>query len=106
MKIVLKATITFVLSILILSNTLIREPSSIFNDPGYGICNIGCNTADHHSNAHKLTKCVDKETKINYQACIDFLFEKSHNLFLLSRGNIGSGFTLFNLYSRPPPSIL
>ena len=103
MKTILKTLLKSVLCYLILSYTLTSYPPPLFNDPGYGVCKGGCNTKEHHTNSHQLTKWTDKEIKLYYQLKIDLSFRKSQNSILLWKNKLTNRFTLFSLNGRPPP---
>ena len=106
MRTILKKLIKSLLAYLILSYTLINYPPSLCNDPGFGLCNSGCNTKEHHNNSHQLTKWTDKEIKPLYQKDILFLLQKSQKLNLFWENQLSSSLNLFSLYSRPPPRLI
>ena len=103
MKTIFKTLLKSVLCYFILSYTLTSYPPLLCNDPGYGVCKSGCNTKEHHTNSHQLTKWTDKEIKLYYQLKIDLSFRKSQNSILLWKNKLTNRFTLFSLNSRPPP---
>ncbi len=106
MRTIFKKLIKSILAYLILSYTLINYPPSLCNDPGFGLCNSGCNTKEHHNNSHQLTKWTDKEIKLHYQQGVVFSFQKSQKLNLLWENQLSSSLNLFSLYSRPPPRLI
>ena len=106
MRTILKKLIKSLLAYLILSYTLTSYPPPLCSDPGYGLCNSGCNTKEHHNNSHQLTKWTDKEIKPLYQKDILFLLQKSQKLNLFWENQLSSSLNLFSLYSRPPPRLI
>ena len=99
---IFKTLIKSVLSYFILL-TLTDYPPPLCNDPGYGVCNSGCNTKEHHIDSHQLTKWTDKEVKLYYKKNIVISLQKSQILNLLRENQLSNNFNLFSLYSRPPP---
>ena len=103
MKTIFKTLIKSVLCYHIFSYTLTNYPPPLCNSPDYGVCNVGCNTKDHHFELHQLTKWTDKEIKLYYKLKIDFSFRHSQSSMFLWKNKLTNRFTLFSLNSRPPP---
>ena len=106
MRTILKKLIKSLLAYFVLSYTLTSYPPPLCSDPGYGLCNSGCNTKEHHNGSHQLTKWTDKEIKLHYLQGVVFSFQKSQILNLLWENQLGSNLNLFHLYGRPPPLLI
>ena len=105
LKTIFKTLIKSVLSYFVLL-TLTNYPPPLCNDPGYGVCNSGCNTKEHHTNSHHLTKWTDKEVKLYYKENIVISLQKSQSLNFLWENQLSNNFILFSIYSRPPPAAI
>ena len=102
LKTIYKTLVKSVLSYFILL-TLTNYPPPLCNDPGYGVCNSGCNTKEHHTDSHQLTKWTDKEVKLYYKKNIVISPQNSQILNFGWENQLSNNFNLFSLYSRPPP---
>ena len=105
MKSFLKSFISFGLSFQMVSLTLHIDMHNEYYD-GYNICNIDCNDQKHHSINHQCEKCLNKTNRMFVQELVQFSFKK-YGIFIYSlKEKFGDSPNPFNLYSRPPPSIL
>ena len=105
MKSLLKFFILFGLSFQIVSLTLHIDMQNEYHD-GYNICDIDCNDQKHHSINHQCVKCLNKTDRMIIQELIQFSFNK-YVIFIYSlKEKFDNSPKFFNLYSRPPPSIL
>ena len=100
-----KTFITYGLSILFLSATLHIDLHHEHYD-GYSICDIDCDDGKHHSINHKCEKCLNKTNKLIVQEFIDLSFNEYRTALYSSNEVFEDKITPFNLYSRPPPSLL
>lgn len=106
MKKILKNLTPFGLSILILWDMFGLKSHLPIHNAAPGMCNTDCDNQEHHSIVHQLEKWTDKETKVHFKKYIDFSFDELFNPIHSLDENNKNYFVPFNLYSRPPPSIL
>ena len=76
------------------------------NYDGYSICDISCDEEKHHSISHQCEKCLNKTNRLIAQEFIELSFNEYRTTFYSSNENIENKFIPFNLYSRPPPSLI
>jgi len=101
----LKTFITYGLSILFLSATLHIDLHHEHYD-GYSICDIDCDDEKHHSINHQCEKCLNKNNRLLIQRSNDLSLNRDGLLLCSSYESVKYSYSHFNLYSRPPPSLL
>ena len=102
----LKSFITYGLSILLLSTTLHVDLHHHEHYDGYSICDIDCDDGKHHSISHQCEKCLNQNNRLVVQEFIDLPYNKYNRALYSLTENFNETFTIFSLYSRPPPSLL
>ena len=100
-----KHFITYTLSILFLSATLHIDHHHEHHD-GYNICDVNCDNESHDSLSHQCEKCLKENNRLIVQETIDLSFNEGSLLLLSSDESFNHSLSIFNLYSRPPPSLL
>ena len=100
-----KHFIKYTLSILFLSATLHVDLYHEHHE-GYNICDINCDNESHDSISHQCEKCLKKNNRLIIQENIDLSFNESSVLSLSPDKSFKHSLSIFNLYSRPPPSLL
>jgi len=100
-----KHFITYTLSILFLSATLHVDHHHEHHD-GYNICDVNCDNESHDSLSHQCEKCLKENNRLIVQETIDLSFNEGSVLLLSSDESFNHSLSIFNLYSRPPPSLL
>ena len=103
---ILKIIISCGLSFLFLSTVFHVDYHYQDHHDGYSICDIGCDDKKHHSISHQCEKCLNKNNKQIVQEFIDLSYNKYNRALYSSTENFNKTFTIFSLYSRPPPSLL
>ena len=106
MKTILKNIITYGLSLLVVATIIHIDNHVDEYQDGYSICDISCNDEKHHSTNHQCTKCLNKNQKLYLLKEIDFSINQktadSYNI----KNIIYVKSIIFDLHSRPPPSLI
>ena len=76
------------------------------SDSGYGFCDTSCDEKKHHSMFHECEKCLNKNSSSIINNNNDLLCAFSSESQFFSDQNFRNYFLSFNLYSRPPPSLI
>jgi len=101
----LKSFISYGLSIMLLSATLHVDLDHEHYD-GYSICDIDCDDEKHHSINHKCEKCLNKTNRLIVKEFIELSSNEYRIALYSSNENFEDKIIPFNLFSRPPPSLL
>ena len=101
----LKSFISSALSIMLLSATLHVDLGHEHYD-GYSICNIDCDDEKHHSISHQCEKCLNKTNRLIVQEFIELSSNEYRTALYSSNEIFEDKIIYFNLYSRPPPSLI
>ena len=102
----LKTFISYGLSFLFLSAIFHVDLHHQHHHDGYSICDISCDDEKHHSKSHQCEKCLNKKNRLIVQECIDLPFNGDRIRFYSLNESFDHRSIPFNLYSRPPPSLL
>jgi len=102
----LKSFITYGLSILLLSATLHVALDHHEHYDGYSMCDSDCDDEKHHSTSHQCEKCLNNNNRSIIQGSIDIPYNSDESVLYFSVKSFKYIFSHFNLYSRPPPSLL
>ena len=93
--------------LLVFTGLNINEHTHHF-DEGYGICNQGCDTAEHHSMHNECEKCINNSGKQKF--FINVHINSIHNNSVLTFKNDASSFiksfSHHSNSSRAPPTYL
>ena len=106
MKRLLKMFISYGVSLLFLSATFHVDQHHHYHPDGYSICDISCDDEKHHSISHQCEKCLNKNNRLIVQEFIDLPYNKYKRALYSLNESFNETFTIFSLYSRPPPSLL
>ena len=108
MSTMLKTFITYLISILFLIGTfhLDLQTHNYDYSEDYAICEISCDENEHHSSPHLCEKCLNKNNRLIVQEFIDLPYNKYKRALYSLIESFNETFTIFSLYSRPPPSLL
>ena len=98
--------ITSGLCYVIISNGFIVDIDHQDSNVKYGVCNVDCKNKKHHQSLHKCEKWKDKQEKLYTITPSTIFVHELELLFSTERDNINNAPNLFNLYSRPPPSLI
>ena len=73
---------------------------------GYTICDISCDDEKHHAANHKCQKCLNKNQKLHSIKEIDNSINKKNIRHYIVKNIIDIKSIIFELNSRPPPSLI
>ena len=102
----LKTFISYGLSFLFMSATFHVDLHYQDNYDGYSICDISCDEEKHHSTNHKCEKCLNKTNRLIVKEFIELSSNEYRTALYSSNENFEDKIIPFNLYSRPPPSLI
>ena len=72
---------------------------------GYTICDISCDDEKHHAANHKCQKCLNKNQKLHSIKEIDDSINQRKIRYSIVKNTIDVKSIIFDLNSRPPPSL-
>ena len=102
----LKNIITSILSLLLLA-TIFHVDHHIGEDQGaYTICDISCDDEKHHAANHKCQKCLNKNQNSHSTKEIDNSINQRKIRYRIVKNTIDVKSIIFDLNSRPPPSLI
>ena len=102
----LKNIITSILSLLLLA-TIFHVDHHIGEHQGaYTICDISCDDEKHHATNHKCQKCLNKNQNLHSKKEIDNLINQRKIRYRTVKNIIYVKSIIFDLNSRPPPSLI
>ena len=73
---------------------------------GYTICDISCDDGKHHESNHKCQKCLNKNQKLHSIKEFDTSINKRKIRYRIVKNLIDVKPIIFDLNSRPPPSLI
>ena len=73
---------------------------------GYTICDISCDDGKHHAANHKCQKCLNKNQKLHSIKEIDNSINQKKIRYCIVKNIIDVKSIIFDLNSRPPPSLI
>ena len=73
---------------------------------GYTICDISCDDEKHHVTNHQCQKCLNKNQKLHSIKEIDNSINQRKIRYCIVKNIIDVKSMIFDLNSRPPPSII
>lgn len=105
MKTILKNIIIYGLSLLIVATTFHIDYHVDEHQDGYNICDISCNDERHHSINHQCQKCLNKNQRLYFLTGHNLLInQRTVNYYIIRKINYDNSI-IFDLHSRPPPSL-
>jgi len=105
-KKVIKIIVSYGLSLLFLNAILHVDPHKHNHNDGYSICDISCDSEEHHSFSHHCQKCLNKNNKLSTRESVELKYDEDGTTFFFSNESYNKIYFSFNLLSRPPPNIL
>ena len=72
---------------------------------GYNICDISCDNEKHHWVNHQCQKCLNKNQKLVSIKDIDNSINQRKIRYSIVKNTIDVKSIIFDLNSRPPPSL-
>ena len=73
---------------------------------GYTICDISCDDEKHHATNHKCQKCLNKNQNSHSTKEIDNSINQRKIRYRIVKNTIDVKSIIFDLNSRPPPSLI
>ena len=101
----LKNITTSILSLFLLA-TIIHVDHVGEHQGGYTICDISCDDEKHHATNHQCQKCLNKNQKLHSIKEIDNSINKKNIRHRIVKNIIDVKSIIFELNSRPPPSLI
>ena len=100
-----KKITTYALSVLLLA-TIIHIDSHLHEyQDGYTICEVSCDDENHNLNNHQCQKCLNKNQKLHSLYEIDNSINQRKIRYSIVKNTIDVKLIIFDLNSRPPPSL-
>ena len=101
-----KKITTYALSVLLLA-TIIHIDSHLHEyQDGYTICEVSCYDENHHLVNHQCQKCLNKNQKLHSIKEIDNSINQRKIRYCIVKNIIDIKSIIFDLNSRPPPSLI
>ena len=105
-KTILKNIITCGLSLLLVATIVHIDYHADEHKDGYSICDINCIDDNHHFNNHQCQKCLNKNQRLYHVIEIDFSINQKTTEYYNTKNVIYVKSIIFDLHSRPPPSLI
>ena len=100
-----KKITTYALSVLLLA-TIIHFDSHLHEyQDGYTICEVSCDDENHNLNNHQCQKWLNKNQKLHSLYEIDNSINQRKIRYSIVKNTIDVKSIIFDLNSRPPPSL-
>ena len=101
----LKNITTSILSLFLLATIIHVDHHMGEHQGGYTICDISCDDEKHHTTNHKCQKCLNKNQKLHSIKEIDDSINQRKIRYSIVKNTIDVKSIIFDLNSRPPPSL-
>ena len=102
----LKNITSSILSLFLLA-TIVHVDHHMVEDQGwYTICDISCDDEKHYATNHKCQKCLNKNKKLHFIKEIDNSINQRKIRYRIAKNIIDVKSIIFDLNSRPPPSLI
>ena len=102
----LKNITTSILSLLLLETVVHVDHHMGEHQGGYTKCDISCDHEKHHATNHKCQKCLNKNQKLHLAKEIDNSINQRKIRYRIVKNIIDVKSIIFDLNSRPPPSLI
>ena len=102
----LKNITTSILSLFLLVTIIHVDHHIGEHQGGYTICDISCDDEKHHAANHKCQKCLNKNQKLHSIKEIDNSINQRKIRYRIVKNIIDVKSIIFELNSRPPPSLI
>ena len=101
----LKNLTTSILSLFLLATIIHVDHHVGEHQGGYTICDISCDDEKHHATNHQCQKCLNKNQKLHSIKEIDNSINQRKIRYSIVKNTIDFKSIIFDLNSRPPPSL-
>ena len=102
----LKNITTYILSLFLLATIVHVEHHMGEHQGGYTISDISCDDEKHHATNHKCQKCLNKNQNSHSIKEIDNSINQRKIRYRIVKNIIDVKSIIFDLNSRPPPSLI
>ena len=102
----LKNLNTSIFSLFLLATIVHVDHHVSVHQGGYNICDISCEGEEHHTTNHQCQKCLNKNQKLNSIKEIDNSINQRKIRYSIVKNTIDVKSIIFDLNSRPPPSLI
>ena len=102
----LKNITTSILSLFLLATIIHVDHHMGEHQGGYTICDISCDDEKHHATNHKCQKCLNKNQNSHSIKEIDNSINQRKIRYRTVKNIIYVKSIIFDLNSRPPPSLI
>ena len=102
----LKNTTTSILSLFLLATIIHVDHHVGKHQGGYTICDISCEDEKHHASNHQCQKCLNENQKLHSIKEIDNSINQRKIRYSIVKNIIDVKSIIFDLNSRPPPSLI
>ena len=102
----LKNLTTSILSLFLLASIIHVDHYVGEHQDGYTICDISCDNEKHHWVNHQCQKCLNKNQKLFSIIDIDNSINQRKIRYSIVKNIIDVKSIIFDLNSRPPPSLI
>ncbi len=102
----LKNIITSTLSLFLLAMIVHIDHHMFEHQVGYALCDISCDDGKHHLKNHQCQKCLNKNQKLHSIKEIDNSINQRKIRYSIVKNIIDLKSIIFDLNSRPPPSLI
>ena len=102
----LKNITTSILSLSLLATIVDVHQHLGEQQEGYGVSDISCDDENHHATNHRCQKCLNKNQKLHSIKEIDNSINQRKIRFRIVKNLIDVKSIIFDLNSRPPPSLI
>tara|TARA_B100000287_G_scaffold87711_1_gene80314 strand:- start:162 stop:473 length:312 start_codon:yes stop_codon:yes gene_type:complete len=97
---------TSILSLFLLATIVHIDHHMDEHQVGYNICDISHDDEKHNATNHKCQKCLNKNQKLHFLEDLDNSINKKRIRFHIAKNIFDFKSIIFDLNSRPPPSLL
>ena len=101
----LRNTTKSILSLFLLATIIHVDHYMGEHQDGYTICDISCDNEKHHWVNHQCQKCLNKNQKLVSIKDIDNSINQKKIRYSIVKNTIDVKSIIFDLNSRPPPSL-
>ena len=105
MKIVLKNITTYAMSLFLVAIIVHVDHHIIEHQDKYSICDISYDNKQHHLFNHQCQKCLNENKKLHSIKEIDNSINQRKIPYSIVKNTIDVKSIIFDLNSRPPPSL-
>jgi len=95
-----------ILSLFLLATIVHGDHHISEHQEGYTLCDISCDNEKHHVTNHQCQKCLNKNQRLHPIIAIDYSNNQKSINYLNVKYIFYVQLIIFDLNSRPPPSLI